>query len=140
MPSPFPGMDPYLEDPARWADFHVRMITRISEHLNAVLPPQYAARIDRHVYIHEPTAEERVLLGRPDVYVAGPPAAPAGAPAAPAVAPPVTVVMPAEARPGTRFIQILDVLGHRVVTAVELLSPSNKATGPDRNAYLAERG
>ena len=27
MPSPFPGMDPYLEDPAYWSDFHAAFLT-----------------------------------------------------------------------------------------------------------------
>ena len=27
MPSPFPGMDPYLEDPSVWMDFHESFIT-----------------------------------------------------------------------------------------------------------------
>jgi Protein of unknown function (DUF4058) len=26
MPSPFPGMDPYLEQPTLWASFHSRLI------------------------------------------------------------------------------------------------------------------
>jgi hypothetical protein len=27
MPSPFPGMDPYLESPELWRGFHARLIT-----------------------------------------------------------------------------------------------------------------
>ncbi|MCK4452049.1 MAG: DUF4058 family protein [Anaerolineae bacterium] len=29
MPSPFPGMDPYLEYPVRWPDVHHSLITYI---------------------------------------------------------------------------------------------------------------
>ncbi len=38
MPSPFPGMDPYLEDPAFWEDFHDRFVTYWSDVLNGSLP------------------------------------------------------------------------------------------------------
>jgi hypothetical protein len=40
MPSPFPGMDPYLEDPALWPEFHCRLI----ETLHLVLFPGLNAR------------------------------------------------------------------------------------------------
>ncbi|MGL6095598.1 MAG: DUF4058 family protein, partial [Fimbriiglobus sp.] len=30
MPSPFPGMDPYLEDPAYWSGFHSRLVVGLS--------------------------------------------------------------------------------------------------------------
>ncbi len=38
MPSPFPGMDPYLEDPVGWTDVHQRLITTLSTELNRLLP------------------------------------------------------------------------------------------------------
>ena len=69
MPSPFPGMNPYLEEPGTWSDFHTSLYGTIKERLNATLPPGYAARLDRYVWIHEPEADERTLLGEPDVFV-----------------------------------------------------------------------
>ena len=39
MPSPFPGMDPYLEAPDIWPDFHDRLAEQISSELNRTLPP-----------------------------------------------------------------------------------------------------
>ena len=36
MPSPFPGMDPYLE--AHWGDVHARLVIYISEQLQMLLP------------------------------------------------------------------------------------------------------
>ena len=41
MTSPFPGMDPYLEDPEIWPDAHASLAVEISAHLNAILPPSY---------------------------------------------------------------------------------------------------
>lgn len=43
MPGPFPGMDPYLEDPGEWPGVHQRLITYTADTLTAVLPPEYAA-------------------------------------------------------------------------------------------------
>ena len=51
MPSPFPGMEPYLEDPVGWTDVHQRLITTLSTELNRLLPPQYLARIGERVYV-----------------------------------------------------------------------------------------
>jgi hypothetical protein len=31
MPSPFPGMNPWLEQDALWHDFHQRFLTAMSE-------------------------------------------------------------------------------------------------------------
>ncbi len=45
MPSPFPGMDPYLEDPAHWRGVHAALIVACYETLNALLPDGFIARI-----------------------------------------------------------------------------------------------
>src|ERR1700686_3350424 len=55
MPSPFPGMDPYLESPDIWPDVHHRMISEIQASLNPTLRPHYVARVELRVYI---TGEE----------------------------------------------------------------------------------
>jgi Protein of unknown function (DUF4058) len=51
MPSPFPGMDPYLENPEIFPDFHDSMITYIREALQACLPVPYFAALGRRVRI-----------------------------------------------------------------------------------------
>ena len=38
------------------------------------------------------------------------------------------------------YLEIRDRRGREVVTVVELLSPSNKRSGPDRESYVAKRG
>ena len=45
MPSPFPGMDPYLEDPALWPDFHDALAGEIRALLNRNLPEPYYAQL-----------------------------------------------------------------------------------------------
>src|SRR5438270_5183314 len=54
MPSPFPGMDPYLEDPAVWPGVHLGLINATEEALNAALPPNYVADIGERVYVVRP--------------------------------------------------------------------------------------
>jgi hypothetical protein len=49
MPSPFPGMDPYLEKRSVWPDFHQRLITYISENLQSQIRPKYNARIEERI-------------------------------------------------------------------------------------------
>jgi hypothetical protein len=51
MGSPFPGMDPYLENPAHWPDFHATFINHCREALRAALPQHYTARIGERVYL-----------------------------------------------------------------------------------------
>jgi hypothetical protein len=57
MPSPFPGMDPYLEEPGFWVDVHLSLICEIQARLNVQLRPNYYARIDERVYF---TAREEI--------------------------------------------------------------------------------
>src|SRR5437016_2274445 len=54
MPGPFPGMDPYLEEPALWPGVHQGLITGIRAALNATLPPGYVADMGERVYVVQP--------------------------------------------------------------------------------------
>jgi hypothetical protein len=144
MPSPFPGMDPYLESEDTWHDFQVRYVPALAEALTPVLPDRYIVKADQDVFIRERSADERRLVGRPDVFVVPSgraSSAPSAAPSAGAVADrSVAAAFPAgidvERRP---FLQIIDRQLRVVVTAIELLSPSNKSPSGDRAAYLAKR-
>jgi len=132
MPGPFPGMDPYLEDPVLWPGVHQRLITNIGTVLNTALPPSYVANIGVRQYVVHPQrsiyADLSVLERRP--AVSNP--RPAGGSAAVAVAdaPWVVSVPPLEVR--EPYIEILSLKpSRRVVTVVEVLSPSNKSAGSE---------
>ncbi|MBM4074441.1 MAG: DUF4058 family protein [Planctomycetes bacterium] len=47
MPSPFPGMDPFLEHPSIFPDLHDRMVSKVSEMLNSQLPAPYYTGVGR---------------------------------------------------------------------------------------------
>jgi Protein of unknown function (DUF4058) len=49
MPSPFPGMDPYIENPALWSDFHNDLAAEIRAQLNRCIQPRYFARLTPYV-------------------------------------------------------------------------------------------
>src|SRR5262245_8450347 len=68
MPSPFPGMDPYLESPIIWPDVHVELISGIRAALNPQLRPGYVARVELRVYISDDDDPGREALV-PDVRV-----------------------------------------------------------------------
>ena len=68
MPSPFPGMDPYLEHPGRWPDVHHRLISIASDLLTAQLRPKYCVRVEERVYLIATTLfEEEIHEARLEV-------------------------------------------------------------------------
>src|SRR5579864_7415980 len=55
MPTPFPGMDPYLEDPAYWPDVHNGLATYLRDELHPQITPSYYAHVGERVYVLEPS-------------------------------------------------------------------------------------
>jgi len=141
MPSPFPGMDPYLEEPSLWPGVHQGFISSLRATLNALPPPGYVADVGERIYIVQP---QRGIY--PDgVIVEYPSPQPAmeRGPEGTAVAvadPPLRVtVEPEEIR--EVFLEILSLReAERVVTVIEVLSPSNKTAGSEgRELYLTKQ-
>lgn len=135
MRSPFPGMHPYLEQPAIWQDFHNRFLTYLGEALAGRLPEAYDARVEGQLRLVDgpPLAEGAY---RPDLAVlrddAFPPDQFGGAGAGgggAAVAEPAILGLPAAYQ---EEITETALLIHRwpegdLVAAIELLSPHNKS-------------
>src|SRR5687768_3524330 len=97
MPSPFPGMDPYIESPILWSDFHNDLASEIRAQLNRHIQPRYFARLTPYV------TYEIVEIGqsygiRPDVGVSQlqPPVAPSMTATATMTPPPVESLVPLE--------------------------------------------
>ncbi|RPI85837.1 MAG: DUF4058 family protein [Planctomycetaceae bacterium] len=110
MTALFPGMDPWLESPLHWGDFHNSFAAELRNQLNSELPAPYYAKLemrpeigvvfdsDRRKFSHE------VLISDEEI--------------------------------SHYFVEIRDARqNHRLVTLIEILSPSNKRPGPDRVAY-----
>ena len=141
MPSPFPGMNPYLERAVVWPDFHHSYLTYISEILSRLVGEKYFVAIDERVYLHD-ADEDLKLIGRPDASVnvaGGDVTKHATGPATAMVVAPSKVTIPKLRKRKVPYLQVVDTDGQDVVTVLELLSPSNKYAGDDRDSYLAKR-
>lgn len=142
MPSPFPGMDPFIEG-QKWPDFHVRLVYELAAALTPSLRPQYTASIEERVYL-EHTVDEPPLTRRPDVAILREPrrepavTRPGGAIAI--IEAPVRVPLPLREELRERFIEVRLRDSGQLVTVIEVLSPSNKRRGSDgRREYLEKR-
>lgn len=67
MPSPFPGMDPYLEG-YLWPDVHNALANKIRQQLTPKLRPRYAARLEVYV-VEDSFPESEIGILYPDVEV-----------------------------------------------------------------------
>ena len=126
MPSPFPGMDPYLE--AHWRDVHAGLVVYASDALQGLLPAALRARVDERVLLQNPESlgdQPRRTQARPERSAA------IGLP----------LLVEAETEPVSEtYVKIIDrESGNRVVTVIEFLSPSNKSPGPNREQYLRKQ-
>lgn len=137
MPSPFPGMNPYFEQPARWRGFHNRFLVHLQDALTPLVGPRYYVEIEESLYV-DPDGDDRRLFAVADASVGGPANGRPQAAAA-VVAAPVTVTIPRAVRRSARRLALYDGESREVVTVIELLSPSNKAAGADRERYTAKR-
>ena len=129
MPSPFPGMDPYLEDPTLWPDVHHRLITVMSEFLLPQLRPAYFAQIEERVYILD-ESEERARSIAPDVSITevDPDSTASGGGMA-VMTEPYSVVTMIDFDVHEARVEIRDAASREVVTVIEVLSPANKDRG-----------
>jgi hypothetical protein len=133
MKSPFPGMDPYLEE--HWRDIHHSFLTYARDDLQEYLPNDLRARLEERVYVEPEYEDGRGIY--PDVRVVEHPGRGGGVALAAEVEVAEPLIIHAESEPATEgFIEIIDVgSGNRVVTVIELLSNSNKQPGEGQDQY-----
>jgi hypothetical protein len=146
MPSPFPGMDPYLEAPDIWPDFHDALAGGIRAVLNQLLPSPYYARLQMRPEIGILDSEERPRRMVPDVAVVHPgrPVTDSGATAmldAPRMEVSECMEVYSAVDPIRHlYVEVRDPSrDHKLVTLIEIVSPSNKRMGKDRDAYLEKQ-
>lgn len=135
--SPFPGMDPWLE--RYWSDIHHKIIDNLADQIAAGLPDALFVRVEEMVYVIDSPGGDRLI--RPDValFDFGSPAEAERDTGGVAVARPIRISIPEE--PITEgYIEIRELReGHPLVTAVEVLSPTNKSNPTARAEYLQKR-
>ena len=142
MPSPFPGMDPYLED-QEWEDFHFKFNSALSDVLTDSVEPRYVVRAERRLYIeHGLDVGDQVRF--PDVAVLwdgnSDPIAAAGSLQTDTALAPVECLNASPVERRETYLVIRELPGLEIVTVIETLSPANKRTSSDgRRQYLAKR-
>ena len=146
--SAFPGMNPYLEAPDIWPDFHDALAATIRAELNVTLPSPYYARLQKRPELGIVLAGGVTHRIIPDVTVLRQPNLPSGKGGTS-----VAVLDEARTEASTgielrvhtdpfqhRFVEIRDTeRDHKLITLIEIVSPANKRPGPDRRAYLTKQ-
>lgn len=125
-------MDPFLERAEIWPDFHDSLIAYIREALQPLLRPQYVALTQDRLFVVE---SDRPI--RPDVSIfQAEPGDRQTASTAVKIADPATVVEFYREDMQQPYIEIIEpASGSRVVTAIEVLSPDNKAAGAGMTSF-----
>lgn len=138
MPSPFPGIDPFLESQGLWPDFHAGFVPAFRDAIAAQLPASYVARIDERMNLVELEAEEMKQF-RPDVAITrqGPEHASGSTQGIALLLEPVVVSFKVMDEFREIYLEILHGPNRKLVTVIELLSPSNK-TGSGYRDFLAK--
>jgi Protein of unknown function (DUF4058) len=137
MPNPFPGMDPYLEGDL-WTTVHTDLCAEIARQLSPKLRPKYVALSTRRVVL-APLEENGGAPGEcyPDIRILSSHAPSSSATAAVASAPLIVAASLPEPIPHVS-VEIRDVAERRLVTCIEVLSPTNKRS-PGRDEYAGKR-
>lgn len=138
MPSPFPGMDPFIEINPRWEGFHAWFVRKLAEQ---AMPAAQAAGcwidVERTIYHRDPDGEV-ILIGKPDHTVAPDASLPGwkesheengGIAVAAPSAVHEKVLDPEDPEAEWQDYLVVRELEQlqRVLAVVELLSPSNKS-------------
>jgi hypothetical protein len=135
-------MDPYLEG-SDWRSVHTHLSVEIARYLAPKLRPKYFVRTEKNYILTTPDSEGSPVSRRsPDVGVlrsdvpAARPSSGGGAAAVAELPLHLSVAMPEEVPQVS--IEIHDVADRALVTAIEVLSGTNKR-GEGREEYLAKR-
>ena len=159
MRSPFPGMDPYLEAAEHWMNVHSSLIEEIRSRLNEQLRPRYFVGMEERAYITSNTdpawdtiiPDSHVVMTRSpgdgdDRSSSIPSSDGLGESALEEAEGGVAVaVKPMRLRFTTLrmrepYLEIIDTSNRKIVTIIEVLSPTNKLVGSrGRQKYKRKR-
>lgn len=142
MDSPFPGMDPFLEEPSGWTGVHHWLISVLGEMLIAQVAPHYSVKIEERVYIADDDDPDTRQQVAPDIFLVQRPSPLASQVATTATATPATIIerLPPALEVRDRYLTIYDRRSRELVATIEVLSPWNKARGTrGSREFLAKR-
>ncbi len=139
MRNPFPGMNPYLEDPSLWEEVHHELASQLARQLNRELPPNYFASIETRVYMESAEIERQI---KPDVLISKPASPRVASAAATALADAPTHIELRVLDPIREpSVHIFAGRGRNrlLVAVIELLSPTNKTPNAVGRAQYLEK-
>jgi hypothetical protein len=136
MPSPFPGMDPWLENPTDWTGFHDILIVATVKAMQPGLRARgYYAKPGERVWLTQP---RRPIY--PDVALISVPTSRNPTSTGAVLAPDEPIRMRrADVEVTESYVDIYDLHGNRLVTSIEYLSPANKSDTDGRAMYLRKQ-
>jgi hypothetical protein len=149
MSSPFPGMDPYLEQSLFWQPFHHRLIIAIADAIEQQLSLQYYVEVETRTY--QSDEGENLWIGIPDaaVFLRSESIAnrqdeiaqddESNSAVVALQTPPQRIKVPIPQTVYERYLEIREVETDAIVTVIEVLSPKNKRGGEGREAYEKKR-
>lgn len=144
MPSPFPGMDPYLEAGNVWPGFHHFLADEIVAQLNPGVGPKYYADVEVRTVTEDITIATTGAI-YPDAAVLEQtdfePLSSGGTMAATVAIPtaPVQRMVQVSNQTRLRTVQLFTTAENELVTAIEILSPYNKRPGKGLDDYRRKR-
>jgi hypothetical protein len=143
MRPPFPGMDPWLENPDLWPDVHNSLIVSIRDVLSANLRPRYFVGVESRMTVlsgpdHDQIYYPDVAIRRADIVL---PERERGVAVRERIeAETFHVVLPMVVDEiEEAFLTIKELPSRRLVTVVEVLSPTNKKAKGPRKDYMKKR-
>lgn len=138
MPSPFPGVDPFLESQHLWPDFHVTFIAFWREALLRALPRHYEVRVEERVELSAAGYQEDAARSADIAVLQVEEPAQTLRTTPQSSVTPVTVPLVIDEERREHYIEVYHRPERRLVTVLELLSPTNKRS-PGYGSYLAKR-
>lgn len=138
MPSPFPGMDPYIENQEIWRGAHHSFISAAGEQLQAQLNKRgYYVDVESRIWVEQPGR-----LDYPDVALLlakQPGAIVDEMPVGTLVADEPIRLRGLENEVREDYLQIYDQETRTLITGIEFISPSNKSDYKARRLYIRKR-
>ncbi len=140
MTSPFPGMDPYLENPNMWRGVHHWFITASAEQLQPQLTPRgYYVDVESRVWLESPERSvypDLSLLIPADLKTFEKQTEKASSSEVADLPVKIRVV---ENEVREDYLQIYERSTNKLITGIEFISPSNKSNRTARKLYLKKR-
>jgi len=142
MPSPFPGMDPFIE-PSGWESFHAAFVIDIADAIVPQVRPRYIVKPERRVYVESDPDDPYRFIRTDDVVLSGGESREknvADAGQSVTVLAPFEIEIPMPQTHRETFLTVRETETLEVISVIEVLSPANKRPGSDgRRLYLEKR-